>query len=54
MRESPAKCGILGRSAKFERLPITKQVPQTASIIKMVILKNVYLFRSSPKINCRL
>ena len=46
-------------TAKFERLPIPKQIKQgdfflarTAAIIKMVILKNVYLFRSNSKTNC--
>ena len=49
-------------TAKFERLPIPriiKQVgffpcadKQTASIITMIILKNVYLFCSNPKTNC--
>ena len=47
--------------AKLERLPIPKQKKQvgfflalTAPIIKMVILKNFYLFRSNLKTNCLL
>ena len=46
-------------TAKFERLPIPKQIKQvrfflegTTSIIKMFILKNVYLFRLNRKTNC--
>ena len=44
---------------KFEKLPRPKQIkhvdlffPRTSSIMKIVILKNVYLFRSNPKTNC--
>ena len=46
-------------TAKFERLPIPKQITQVgffscANCIyhKNGYLKNVYLFRSNPKINC--
>ena len=55
----PPKLRKLLTTAKFERLCIPKQMNPvgfflvwTASIIKMVILKNVYLFLSNPKTNC--
>ena len=50
-RQPPTLCKLL-TTAKFERLPIPKQQIKTASIIKMVILKNVYLFHSNLKTNC--
>ena len=58
IRQTP-KLRELLTTAKFERLPIPKQIKQfrfflegTTSIIKMFILKNVYLFRLNRKTNC--